>query len=93
MVEDKNLKKMSRKELLELLVMISKKNDELEKELNKTKKLLEDKRIIISEAGSIADAALKLNNIFEIAQKSADQYLDSIKNNFLTKENVCTKNK
>jgi len=84
---------MSRKELLELLVMISKKNDELEKELNKTKKLLEDKRIIISEAGSIADAALKLNNIFEIAQKSADQYLDSIKNNFLTKENVCTKNK
>ena len=97
MLEEKNLKKMSRKELLELLVFISKKNDELQKELNETKELLNNKQIIINEAGSIAEAALKLNNIFEIAQKAADQYLENIKRTnkvfFKIKKNVVTKNK
>lgn len=70
---------MSRKELLELLVFISSKNDELQNELNETKKQLNDKRIKIKEAGSIAEAALKLNNIFELAQKAADEYLNNVK--------------
>ena len=97
MLEEKNLKKMSRKELLELLVFISKKNDELQKELNETKELLNNKQIMINEAGSIAEAALKLNNIFETAQKAADQYLENIKRtnkaSFKIKKNVVTKNK
>lgn len=93
MIEEKNLKKMSRKELLELLVFISKKNDELQKELNETKELLNNKQIIINEAGSIAEASLKLNDIFETAQKAADQYLESIKKmnkkaSFKIKKNV-----
>lgn len=79
MLENMNLKKMSRKELLELLVFISSKNDELQNELNETKKQLNDKRIKIKEAGSIAEAALKLNNIFELAQKAADEYLNNVK--------------
>jgi len=91
-LEEKNLKKMSRKELLELLVFISTKNDELQKELNETKEKLDRKEIIISEAGSIAEAALRLNNIFETAQKAADQYLESIKKmntaSFKIKKNV-----
>lgn len=73
------LKKMSKKDLLELLVIQSKKIDELQKELDQTRELLESRQIIIEEAGSIAEASLKLNNIFESAQKAADQYLDNIK--------------
>lgn len=79
MLEEKNIKKMSRKELLELLVFMSKKNDELQKELDETKELLNSKQITINEAGSIAEAALKLNKVFEAAQKAADQYLENIK--------------
>ena len=71
---------MSRKELLVLLVLQSKKIDELEKELSKAIKSLNDKQIIIKESGSIAEASLKLNNIFKVAQQAADQYLDNIKN-------------
>lgn len=82
---DKKIKKMKRKELLEILVMQSKKIDILEKELKETKEKLNNKKIIISKAGSIAEASLKLNNIFEIAQKTADEYLESIKN--MTKSN------
>ena len=80
MLIHQNIKRMSRKELLELLVLQSKKIDELEKELSKAIKSLNDKQIIIKESGSIAEASLKLNNIFKVAQQAADQYLDNIKN-------------
>lgn len=72
-------KRMSRKDLLELLVLQSKKIDELEKELKRVNELLNDRQIMISEAGSIAEAALKLNNVFEVVQVAADQYLDNVK--------------
>ena len=36
---------------------------------------LDSRRIELDEAGSIAEAALRLNGIFEDAQKAADQYL------------------
>lgn len=78
MFKQNKIKRMSRKDLLELLVLKSKKIDELEKELNRVNLLLDDKKIIISEAGSIAEAALKLNKVFEVAQIAADQYLDNV---------------
>ena len=34
---------------------------------------------MIDEAGSIAEAALKLNHVFEAAQEAAEQYLLSVK--------------
>ncbi len=37
------------------------------------------RRIELDEAGSIAMAALKLNGVFEAAQKAADQYLYNLK--------------
>lgn len=79
MSKEKNLKKMKRKDLLEILLMQNKKIDELQEELSNKKELLESKEIIISEVGSIAEASLKLNNIFEVAQQAADDYLESVK--------------
>lgn len=37
------------------------------------------KEIELTEAGSIAEAALKLNGIFEAAQEAADQYLMNVR--------------
>lgn len=79
MIKHNNIRKMNRKELLELLMIQSKKIDGLEEELDKVNKLLDSKKIILKEAGSIADASLKLNKVFEVAQQAADQYLDNIK--------------
>ena len=79
MDKQNNLKKMSKKDLLELLVLQSKKIDKLTNELKETKELLTSKEIIIKESGSIAEASLKLNKIFENAQLAADQYLENIK--------------
>ncbi|ASW51267.2 hypothetical protein HCC05_08530 [Streptococcus suis] len=38
------------------------------------------RRIMISQSGSIAEASMKLTNIFEEAQKAADLYLYNVKN-------------
>ena len=38
-----------------------------------------DKRLRLNNAGSIADAALEINECFRSAQNAADQYLNEIK--------------
>ncbi len=75
---DKQLKKLSRSQLLEILVEQGKKIEELEHQLEETQKQLTDKTIKIENAGSIAQAALVLNDIFEKVQQAADLYLENV---------------
>ena len=77
---EKELRKLKRIEILELLLEQSRENERLKEQLAEMNKKLEDKEIAIKESGSIAEAALKLNGIFEAAQKAADQYLENLKN-------------
>lgn len=76
---DKELRKLSRSELLEMLLIQSREVERLKSELEIANQKLENRKIILSESGSIAEAALKLNQIFEVAQNAVDQYLESIR--------------
>lgn len=76
---DAELKKLKRHELLQMLLEQSKTVEALKAELEEKNKLLEERSIKLAESGSIAEAALKLNDIFEAAQAAADQYLYNIK--------------
>ena len=76
---EKELKKLNRKQLLELLLRQTERVEALEQELNETKQKLEDRRITEMEAGSIAEAALKLNKVFEAAEAAAAQYVDNVR--------------
>ena len=85
-MKEKLIRKMNREELLELLIQYSEEKEELElritrleKKLAETQKKLEERTIAIDQAGSIAEAALKLNGVFEAAQQAADQYLENIR--------------
>lgn len=75
----KELRKFSRRELLEILVSQSKEIDRLQAQLAAANSLLESREITIKNAGSMAEAALQLNHIFQDADAAARQYLDSIK--------------
>ena len=77
---NKELKKLTRAELLEMLLIQSREKQKLEEELAEARKELSEKEIRIAESGSIAEAALKLSGVFEAAQRAADQYLENIKN-------------
>lgn len=75
----KELKKLSRAELLELLLEIDQENETLRSENDRLTEALQQRTIAMAQTGSIAEAALKLNGVFEAAQAAADQYLDSIR--------------
>ena len=76
---EKELKKLNRKQLLELLLMQTDRADQLERKLAQLEKRLSDRNIAEMEAGSIAEAALKLNGVFEAAEAAAAQYLENIR--------------
>lgn len=86
-VQSKELRRLKRKDLLEILLEQSKENEDQrvliavqkQKILHLEERLL-DKRIDIAESGTMAEAALKLNGVFEAAQAAAQQYLDNLKN-------------
>ena len=77
-MDEKKIRKISKKELLEILLSQAKRIEELELELKKCNQKLESKKIKIEESGSIAEASLKLNEIFESAQNAVDQYMANI---------------
>lgn len=76
---DKELKKLRRVELLELLVEQATEMDNLRKQLEETKAALESREFRLKETGSIAQAALEINEVFAAAQRAAQDYLDNIR--------------
>ncbi len=81
-----DLKKLTRAEILELLIEQTEENERLRGKLIETEGLLLDKRLTCEKAGSLAEAVLKLNRVFEAAQAACDQYTENIK--FLSDPNA-----
>ena len=75
---EKELRRLSRAELLEMLLAQTEENRQLKKELQEAEEALEDRRIAIEESGSMAEAALRLNGVFEAADQAVRQYLENM---------------
>ena len=95
---DKEFKRLSRGELVEIIyelqkneLKLKKEMSELEKENSELKKSLASRDLKLSEAGSIAEATVELSGIFETAQKAADEYLAQIKADNAEVESRCSK--
>lgn len=86
---EQELRRLSRKELLEMLIMQSEELESTKKKLANTKSKLLEREISIDNAGSIAEAALQVNGVFEAAQKACEQYIDNIKNLSKRQEVIC----
>ena len=75
---DKELHRLNRRQLFEMMLSQSNRIDELERQLKEAREELENRRIVAEEEGSIAEAALRLSGVFEAAQEAADIYLKSV---------------
>lgn len=75
---EKELKRLSRSELLELLLIQTRERELLEEKLEEAERKLEDRQLRMEKAGDIAQAALAINGVMEAAQAAARQYLESI---------------
>lgn len=79
-MERKELRRMRKFELLELLLEQEREIQSLQTENAALKEQLDIQQIKIEQAGSIAEAALSLSGVFEAAQNAADLYLRLLKN-------------
>lgn len=76
---DKELHHLTRRELLAIMLEQQKEIERLQEELEKKEKLLESRKMLMRKAGSIAEASLRISEVFEAAQHAADRYLMSVK--------------
>ena len=67
----------------ELIEKLKSRLDEKDASITKMREIMRawraNRQIELEEAGSIAEAALKLNKVFEAAQKAADQYIYNLR--------------
>lgn len=76
---EKELKKLNRYQLLELLIEQTERANQLQELLEQTQKKLADQELTLSSLGSIAEASLQISGVWEAAQKAADLYLHAAK--------------
>lgn len=76
---DKEFKRLSRAQLIDVIYQLQLKQEELTEENQKLQDALTDKRLRISHAGNIAKAVLEINDCYQSAQRAADQYLEEIR--------------
>lgn len=76
---ERELRRLSRTDLLELLLVQRRENEQLRCLLDQAQAQLADRTIQINKAGSIAEASLQLSDIFTAAQDSCQSYVDNIK--------------
>jgi hypothetical protein len=74
----KELKNLSRRELVDIIYLMKKNEKLLQDEIASLRDALQNQEIHLSLAGSIAEAAISVTNVFSSAQASADIYLREI---------------
>lgn len=74
----KELKRLSRSELLELLLIQTRETERLMKKLEEAETLLYQRELKLEKAGDLAHAVLEMNGVMEAAQAAANQYLENI---------------
>lgn len=78
MLTEKELRRLGRGDLLNLLLEQSRENQRLREQLQAAQDALANKAICIDKAGSIAEASLQLNGVFQAAERACQQYTENI---------------
>lgn len=76
---EKDLKKLNRYQLLEMLIIQTERANDLEKKLVEAQEKLDSRDVQMTVIGSIAEASMHLGGIFEAAQNTADIYVNAVK--------------
>ena len=76
---NKDIRRLNRKDLLEIVLEQTKRIEDLNNEIDKLKNELKAKKIHIKASGSIAEAALKISSIFKSADEAKEIYMNNVK--------------
>lgn len=86
---DRQLRKASRTDLLKLLLEQRKENEVLHQENLQMQQQLQQRQIAIDQAGTLAEAALKLSGIFDAAETACQYYTENIRSLSGRQEEIC----
>ena len=86
---ERELKKLSRADLLQLLLDERRENERLQQKLKEADEKLNERTIALEEAGSIAQAVMQLNGVFKAAEAAASQYVENVQRLSSEKEAKC----
>ena len=86
---DKELKKLSRSELLDMLIYQAEENKKLREELEGARLELLKREIAIEKAGSLAEASMYMSNLFDSADRAAKIYLENIEQRKRETDEIC----
>lgn len=87
---DKEVRKLSRRDLIELLYLMKKEETSLKKQVNELSEKLSERKQKIEKAGTLAEAMVSVYGVMEASQKAADQYLAEIQNTYSNTEKSCS---
>lgn len=76
---EKELRRLKRVELLELLIEQATEIEELRRELEEARQALKNREVDLQEAGTLAEAALRINEVFAAADRAAQDYLENVR--------------
>lgn len=85
----KDLRKLSRLALLDLLIDMSTELQTVKERLAQTEAMLQDRKIAIDKAGSIAEASLQVNGVYVATEAACQQYMDNIRLLSERQERLC----
>lgn len=93
-MERRDFNRMRRSELLELLQEQVQQNRTLQEKVKKLEKELEarpvESKIHYEKVGSLAEASLRLNRVFEAADRAASDFLKNLRRDLLNKVEAMT---
>lgn len=86
---DRQLRKASRLELLQILLEQKRENESLRQQIAEMEQQLLKRQITIDQAGTLAEAALKLSGIFDAAESACQYYSENIRTLSGRQEEIC----
>lgn len=86
---DRQLRRLHRVDLLKLLLEEKKENEALREQIKQMQAQLESRRLHMDQAGSLAEAALRLGGIFEAAESACQYYTENIRSLSGRQEEIC----
>ncbi len=76
---EKEMRRLSRADLLEILIQQTTELEELRGKYAEAAQKLEKREMDVQQAGSLAEAALRLNGVFDAAEAAAKEYLEAVR--------------
>ena len=76
---DKEFKKLHRADLIEIIYEYQRREKAMQEEIASLRAQLGERALKLKDAGSIAEAVIRLNALFETAQKTADDYVEQVR--------------